>query len=466
MRHHARLLFHLLAALAIAAWLGCPPDDDDVVDDDDTGDDDDSADDDDATGDDDDNADDDSADDDDTTPTGDVYLAPGVAFEDTVLGCDAVLEVQVINQGEDRVEIGGAAVDPGGEQFVVVPPADWPITIFPGFDLELEVVFAPLTPEDHTGTLVVQTDHPDLPEITLALTGTGLSDGDVTDTFVQEEDGDMVDVLWVVDNSCSMAEEQGSLGQNADTFVGLLEAEGLDYQIGVVTTDSGVLQGADPIISSALPDPAASFAAAVQLGTNGSWTEMPLHHGYTAVTSPLVDPGAPNDGFVREAAGLAVIVVTDEADQSGGDVPTWVAQFQALKPNPDAVAVSGIYGQATGCSGADGVADPDPVLEAIIAETGGVEVSICDTDWSPVLSVAPTLVSAPAARFELTEPAMPLTVDVSVEGAALTEGWSFDADGNAVVFDHDAMPEPGETIEVHYHVVGDCGPEAQAGGVR
>lgn len=50
-----------------------------------------------------------------------------------------------------------------------------------------------------------------------------------------------VDVLFVIDNSGSMGEEQANLAQNFDAFIDTLEAEGVEanYRIGVTTTDNG-----------------------------------------------------------------------------------------------------------------------------------------------------------------------------------------------------------------------------------
>ncbi len=48
-----------------------------------------------------------------------------------------------------------------------------------------------------------------------------------------------VDVLFVIDNSGSMAEEQGLLAQNFDAFIGELDLVDANYRIGIVTTDNG-----------------------------------------------------------------------------------------------------------------------------------------------------------------------------------------------------------------------------------
>jgi len=52
------------------------------------------------------------------------------------------------------------------------------------------------------------------------------------------------DILFVIDNSASMGEEQGTLARNFSAFVDVLEQEGqgASYRIGVITTDSPSLR--------------------------------------------------------------------------------------------------------------------------------------------------------------------------------------------------------------------------------
>jgi hypothetical protein len=53
----------------------------------------------------------------------------------------------------------------------------------------------------------------------------------------QQERIQTVDVLLVVDNSCSMVEEQRKLAANFDSFIQFFDEAEVDWQIGVVTTD-------------------------------------------------------------------------------------------------------------------------------------------------------------------------------------------------------------------------------------
>ena len=58
-----------------------------------------------------------------------------------------------------------------------------------------------------------------------------------TDVF-QQSRRNTVDVLLVVDNSCSMWEEQDKLATNFDAFIQFFQGVDVDYQIGVITTDT------------------------------------------------------------------------------------------------------------------------------------------------------------------------------------------------------------------------------------
>ena len=66
-----------------------------------------------------------------------------------------------------------------------------------------------------------------------------LAPAEQTELFLQGGT-DQVDVLWVVDDSVSMAEEQGLVAAGFETFLAALQQEraAIDLQIGVITTDN------------------------------------------------------------------------------------------------------------------------------------------------------------------------------------------------------------------------------------
>lgn len=170
-----------------------------------------------------------------------------------------------------------------------------------------------------------------------------------------------VDVLWVVDNSGSMCEEQASLKDNFDIFVRQLTTMGADFQLAVVTTDmmnpehSGRFQnvpddGLSPACSLPVdirdcPSPLngqaypslilrsrdyvdeggevdvarleRDFACNATVGTSGDGFEMGLEAARAAL-SPSLLTGF-NNGFLRDDALLAIIFLTDENDCSRRD---------------------------------------------------------------------------------------------------------------------------------------------------
>ena len=162
---------------------------------------------------------------------------------------------------------------------------------------------------------------------------------------------DKMDILFVIDDSGSMGEEQQNLGANFPRFVEVLDnyvaASGapLDYRVGVTTTSQplttvvfpppgspvrvmmdvadgprgALLTGSgcglsDPWLTRGDPEVAAAFACVANVGTDGALVEMPLLMWELAITERVSD--GTNAGFLREDALLAVVILTDEDDCS------------------------------------------------------------------------------------------------------------------------------------------------------
>lgn len=168
-----------------------------------------------------------------------------------------------------------------------------------------------------------------------------------------------VDVLFVIDNSSSMADFQAALIASFPGFVQGMK-EGLEdvdsYHVGVATTDTfthlpptcerlGTLVtqtlGAGVDSSDAECGPYASgmrymteaddleekFTCAAKLGTEGSLQESQLAAALAAIEPENNAPGACNEGFIREDALLIVVLITDESEHSPGHPGTW---FEAM----------------------------------------------------------------------------------------------------------------------------------------
>jgi len=157
---------------------------------------------------------------------------------------------------------------------------------------------------------------------------------------------DRMDILFVIDDSISMAQEQRNLVDNFPGFIDVLDAyrtgDGapLDYRVGVTTTGrtfnkflrtasgdfpNGSFTGADgalqsdcgmtrPWIEGADADPATTFSCIAEVGIGGPTDEMPLAATQLALGARIAD--GTNAGFVRDDALLALVILTDEDDCS------------------------------------------------------------------------------------------------------------------------------------------------------
>ena len=184
-----------------------------------------------------------------------------------------------------------------------------------------------------------------------------------------------VDILFVIDNSNSMSEEQAELNRQfwplvielleptRDPETGEVPPAVTDLHVGVISTDMGThgftimtcdrpVDGDDGLLqshgrraecddtyraldctydecpwlshSTTLPDDGTEptnppiwedFSCIASLGTGGCGFEQQLEASLRALTEQT-EPGHPNEGFVRDDSLLAVIYVTDEDDCS------------------------------------------------------------------------------------------------------------------------------------------------------
>jgi hypothetical protein len=203
-----------------------------------------------------------------------------------------------------------------------------------------------------------------------------------------------VDVLWVVDNSRSMYEEQQSLNNNFTSFLRFFQESEMDFHIGVVSTgwdaeeERGVLMsGVDrrgktlKWLDNTVRDAPEVFRQMSLLGTDGPMDEKGRAQVYTALQ---LKGDSDNAGFLRRDAFLSVIVLSDEDDFSG-TVPIGLDNFirwlPTLKDDASQVSFSSIVGPSGGCGNAvEGIE-----YLAVTRALGGVEHSICESSWATIL---------------------------------------------------------------------------------
>ena len=89
-----------------------------------------------------------------------------------------------------------------------------------------------------------------------------------------------------------------------------------------------------------------SFACAAQVGVEGDGVERPMDAIAAALDPLRSDLGVCNSEFLREAALLVLVLITDEEDdgESSGDPEAWKANVLAAKGDEDHVVVLALVG--------------------------------------------------------------------------------------------------------------------------
>lgn len=337
-----------------------------------------------------------------------------------------------------------------------------PISIPAGNFVDLEVRFAPTAAGANAGRVRLTPNA--LPAIFVPLAGDGDASAANVQTF-QPRPTPRVDLLLVVDDSCSMAEEQASLANTAATLIAGADASGADYHIAVTTTDpgdtppfvAGQLRGTPTVITGASATRVADLQATINQGTNGSAFEQGLLTAVAAVTNPALLSGA-NAGFLRADADLVILLLSDEPDQSPDTVAFYVSQLRTrISGPPDSVRFYSITGGLNGCTGVGGSADPGIRYVEAANALGGFDRSICDASYTQSISdIAAEAFDPSRSIYQLNGPPAPGSIDVFVNNVLTPPNignmavWGADYAENRVVFAPGRAPNATATVRIEY----------------
>ncbi|HSP77466.1 MAG TPA: choice-of-anchor D domain-containing protein [Myxococcaceae bacterium] len=389
-------------------------------------------------------------------------------------------ELVLYNECVGPVTLAGVGLEGDVDDYRVAHPFFFPQELPADSEHRVKVTYAPK--DDGRDAAALRFDLGGS-RYTVGLVGEGEEKNEQTDAFIQQSEA-RVDVLFLVDNSGSMMDEQQSLGQNFAAFLSHAAEAGVDYHVAVTTTgleassggwavcpggaDGGEngrffpANGETPrIITSTTPNAEALFAHNTEVGVC-HWNERGLEAMYRALSEPLVNgtddsrtplPMDGNAGFLRDDAKLAVIAVSDEEDFSPQPVEFYETFLLGLKGQDRAkVIFSAIVGPKDLSTCPKASSSGGRYIQLAEA-TGGVVESICTPNWASSLERLSESAFGPNRSFPLSEePEDASRIVVRVDGVPVTSGWSYDPVNNSILFEVSATPPPGAIIEVTYPV--------------
>jgi hypothetical protein len=324
-----------------------------------------------------------------------------------------------------------------------------------------------------------------------------------TDTFIQTSSlNNKIDILWMIDSSNSMSEEQDNLATNFNSFISDFVSKGYDYNIAVSATDAWRYEYAPGIYSnlvrfrdgniysgstadnsgmyliSLATDPTMvipTFNTNVKVGITGSGDERAFDSIRQTLNATSVNGGY---NFRRNDAYLAVVIVSDEEDFSRNDAGvngcsggSAAASCSNLRPVSEyvsyldtysgsvpadrkySVSAIGVFDSAclTAAGASDHMGDRYAELAAL---TNGVTGSICDADFSPTLDAIQRNIAELSTQFRLSRTPIVSSIVVIINSINIpqdaTNGWTYNSVNNSIVFHGTAVPAQGAAINITF----------------
>lgn len=305
-----------------------------------------------------------------------------------------------------------------------------------------------------------------------------------------------IDILWVIDNSGSMATSQSALISNFQDFIGNFKQKNYDFQMAVVSTDaylglynhhsssfdfkdgsnqfghSGV-----PIVTSTTPDFDNIFLTNVHLGDQGSGDERAFQSFKESLNANL------NSGFLRPDAFLSIIIVSDEDDFSHDsqvftenyndpdlhNVQSFVDYLDGITNSNNtnrkySVSALAIFDETCRQSLTDSFSGRKIAYRyaQLVDATSGIKGSLCE-NFSQQLNFISDNIIQLATQFHLTRLPKEDSIKVYINGSLVpkvsdienpSNGWVYLSDTNSIRFFGTAIPPQNASIKIDFDPVG------------
>lgn len=262
-----------------------------------------------------------------------------------------------------------------------------------------------------------------------------------------------LDIVWIIDNSGSMSDEQTALGTNFSAFIDEFITKDVDFKMAITTTDTSsstkkgqMVAGSDVKLTSAKAQEneaqfKSDFRNLVKVGISGSGYEKGLE-----ASEGFMQKYA--SSWMRSDAYLAVVVLSDEEDQSAKTVEQYTDYLKSFKSEAGLVKVYSIVDvNKTNCC-QSGISTGGERYIAASNNTAGV-VSDIRNDFHSSLSAMGDQIINLLDSFALANDPVPGTLKVYVNGVESND-YTFDATSRSIKFDSNHLPPVGAEITVTY----------------
>ena len=261
-----------------------------------------------------------------------------------------------------------------------------------------------------------------------------------------------VDILWVVDNSGSMKNEQNALAFNFETFINQFVQNEADFQMAIITTDGRANKSGKPVPGSLeeLTDEKAqedqtnfiqNYQDMIRVGTKGSGIEQGIKTSLDFFQSH-------QESFLRPDAYFVVVYVSDEEDQSPENIQEAFDTLSSWKPSEGLFKAYAIVNHSQPLSQNNYHVNGHERYTEMTKLSSGVSSDINKDFYDTLLGISDNL-NRLLTNYPLSEtPSQPQDIVVKINGEK-TEDFLYDAETNSIDLLGQNLSED-DSIEVQY----------------
>lgn len=262
------------------------------------------------------------------------------------------------------------------------------------------------------------------------------------------------DILVVADNSASMADDHKNMAEKMGEF--FEEMEGLDWRLGVITTDQKKEKGSLKRFSDG-----SSFITDETPNYHNEFTEVITQHKWCVLCtanmverplSALIDSfsNEKNKDFFRKDSRLIIIFITDEDEKYSRKKPRDVLHaVKSIFGEEKPVTIHGVLSLRSG----DGSCLQEKTrrsskVKELVEKVGGLIYDICSDDYGSILkNIAKTSAADFRSKFQLSKEPLIETLEVTILPEDDSLNWVL-GEGNVLEFE--IPPKKGSRITVRY----------------
>lgn len=286
----------------------------------------------------------------------------------------------------------------------------------------------------------------------------------------------VADIVWLVDASGSMNDDQALISDTATEFFTKLQASSLDFRVGVMQAGSstsnvnltgGQFTTDQNVFSAQITNPT---------GPSGDETETPITagknlHQLTLSNAPAVtQPGDMSQGL-RPNAKLIYIFTTDEDERTlqSSDTSSRTATQTQVESQPgfqplldyyiqNGIIAFGMIALAPECTNAY---EPSWAAKSVVEQTGGAYWPICKTDKTVLTAALNALITAAqgaASTFSFARVPISSTIKLALNTTIVPrsskDGFDYDGPNNSIFFNTPSgsqyTPQLGDEVFISY----------------